>query len=613
MKADRPPMRVRRPGCGSLLNPRLVPTPLNPEAVPEPILFEPLPARALRAPMVVAAIVMLVARLSALRLVGRLEPRALGQQLAAFCQRMGVLWIKVAQLLSMRVDLLPPEVVEELARLQDRARGVPGEEAVRAIEANLGGSIDRHFTDFEPAPFAAASIAQVHRARLRDSGVLVAIKVRRPGVEQAFASDMRVLRGVVRLLEAFSIRPHAGWNDLLWEAETIIGEELDYRIEASNQRRLRKALRRQRVYVPKIFSRLCGEGILVMEYLPGVLMSDYLRLARADRTRLAAWQAENNIDPRQVGNRLLRSYLRQLLEDNFFHSDLHPGNVMLLRDGRLALLDCGSLSSSEREFLRRYELFIESIVSNHHATAADVFLLFARNLPAIDLAAIRQELVEAIQAWVTRSGATALPFDERATSRLVDQLVRVLDTHGIAITWSFLRIGRAWTTMDASLRELAPRQDWRPAIARYFRRKERRARAAAFRTIVASAGAAAPFDLPRLLYERSLFRGTVVRRLAQVFEGSTTVVAQVVARGFAWLARAHVVAAVVLLVVGLSQYEVAWARPLVWPAWESWVAGIPRLDPQVWLLVFIVLAQGWRLSRHLRRQFAVHSADGGRG
>jgi ubiquinone biosynthesis protein len=98
-----------------------------------------------------------------------------------------------------------------------------------------------------------------------------------------------------------------------------------------------------------------------MEYVQGVLMSDYLRVARTDRFRLSAWHEANDVNPLRVGKRLLGTYLRQLLEDDLFHSDLHPGNLVLLRHSRLALIDFGSLGTTEREFLREYELFFESL------------------------------------------------------------------------------------------------------------------------------------------------------------------------------------------------------------------------------------------------------------
>ncbi len=613
MKTDDEPIRRRRPGSGALLNAALLPTALLHKDEQPPIRIEALETPSARGPVVAAALVVLLLRLVVLRLRGRLDARAVGRHVTAFCLRMGVLWIKVAQFLSMRMDLLPLEVVEELATLQDRASGFPSAAAVQVIEEELGASLDQLFTEFDPVPLAAASIAQVHRARLKDSGIAVVIKVRRPHIEQTFASDMRVLGAIVRVLNALSVRPQVGWDDMLWEAEAVIEEELDYRSEATNQRRLRRSLRRHDVYVPKVFSRFCRTRVLVMEYVPGVLMSDYIRVARTDPARLEAWQQTNNVEPIVAGRRLLTSYLRQLLEDNLFHSDLHPGNLMLLRDSRLAFLDFGSLGTTEREFLRRYELYLEALVEGRHAAASDVFLLFSRFESPIDVASAKQELVEAMQGWHTRASASALPYEERSTSRLADQLVRILDRHGITLNWTFLRIVRAWTTMDASLRTLAPRQDLRPVMARYFRRRDRRAGHRVLRSLATTIEATSPLEVPRLLYEYGVFRGTVVRRLGQVFEGSTTVAAQLVGNWFKWLARAAMLLGLALFVVFLVQYGPARVQQIEPASLSRWVRGVPRMDPQVWVLVFAVLVYSWRTSRHLRRRFAANSTEGDHG
>jgi ubiquinone biosynthesis protein len=612
MTATREPIRVRRPGRGALLNPALVPTPLLRDEERPPVAIAPSVARRSRL-ATVWALILLGLQLGALRLRGRLDPRTLGRCLSAFCLEMGVLWIKVGQLLSMRSDLLPREVIEELAGLQDRASGFDGAEAVKVIEEDLG-KLQRVFQEFDATPFAAASVSQVHRGRLKPDGLMVAIKVRRPGIEQTFASDLAVLRVVVNLLRRFSIKPHFRWEEMLWEAELIIREELDYRIEATNQRRLRRSLARHDVYVPQVFTDLSSPRVLTMEYVPGVLMSDYLRIATTDRRRLDRWREANGIDTDRLARRMLRSFLRQLFEDNLFHSDLHPGNLLLLRDSRHALLDFGSLGRTESEMLRRYSLFFESLVNGQHATAVDVYLLFAQSLPPTDLTPVRQELVETIRSWHTRAGISGLSFDSRSATVLSDDLARILDRHGIAMNWAFLRIARAWATMDPALGELVPTKNLRAVIVRYLRRRDRRRSSALLRTLSGSPGWISPVDVPRLLYERNMFRGSTVRRLARVFEGSTTVASQVVAKAFGLLALAHAVAGVALVVTYLYQHHPALLPAVTEARWAAGLRALPGLDPQVWLVVVVVLAYGWRTSRRLRRQFALRTGGAlGRG
>jgi ubiquinone biosynthesis protein len=225
---------------------------------------------------VLASLFRLALKLTWFRATRRLDDRELGRHLTDFCERLGVLWMKVGQLLSIRGELLPQDARDELARLQDRARGFEPDAAIRFVEQELGAPLPELFAEFERIPFAAASISQVHRARLKHEGVRVAIKVQRPSVERIFARDMALIRGLVSLLRRLSVMPHVRWDDLLWELEHLVREELDYRFEATNISRMKKKLKAHNVYVPKVFRRYSTRRVLTMEYIQGVILSDYL-------------------------------------------------------------------------------------------------------------------------------------------------------------------------------------------------------------------------------------------------------------------------------------------------------------------------------------------------
>src|SRR4051794_5112548 len=181
--------------------------------------------------------------------------------------------------------------------------------------------------------------------RLRRDGVLVAIKVQRPGIVALLERDLSVIKMLSRLAQHMPGSSHVPWDGLVRELRRVFTEEVDYRYEVSNLRRLRKTLREHNVYVPKVYRRLSGRQIIVMELIEGVLMSDYSRIQATDPTRAASWCEENNVEPRKVGSRLMRSFYRQMFEDNVFHGDLHPGNIVLLRDSRFALIDLGSIGT----------------------------------------------------------------------------------------------------------------------------------------------------------------------------------------------------------------------------------------------------------------------------
>src|SRR6516165_2556839 len=175
--------------------------------------------------------------------------------------------------------------------------------------------------------------------------------------------------------------PDLRWEEMLWELDQIVAEEIDYRFEASNMRRMRKSLWPHRVYVPKVFPSYCTKQVLVTEFIDGVLMTDYIRMLGDDPQRCAAWCAENKIRPRLVARRLYNSLLRQLLEDNLFHGDPHPGNIMLLRNSRIALIDFGTVGSMEREYHQKFGLLFKAMAGQDYAKSADLLLLLSGALP----------------------------------------------------------------------------------------------------------------------------------------------------------------------------------------------------------------------------------------
>src|SRR6516165_11558220 len=209
--------------------------------------------------------------------------------------------------------------------------------------------------------------------------------IQRPFVAHTINKNLLFIKRVTSTLDALSIMPHARWRDAYWEVEHILREEIDYRFEASNIQRLRITLRRHGIFVPKVFERHSFQRILVMEFVTGVLMADYLRVLNSDPDRLAAWLEENNISRRRIARRLHLSMLRQAFEDNLYHGDLHPGNIVLLRNSRIALIDCGTIGFLELEYLQKFRLYLKSLVELDYDKAADLSFLLSASLPVKDL------------------------------------------------------------------------------------------------------------------------------------------------------------------------------------------------------------------------------------
>jgi len=459
-----------------MLDASLIPTPLVPDAQSRPVevreVETPTKRKALRIGWQLAR---WIVRAILHRVTGRRLGEAMAKEIRGIIEEMGGLWIKTGQLLSLRTDLLSPEFSRELSRLQYAAVGFPYPIARQTIEDETGVPLESLFSEFEEQPIAAASISQVHRARLRDGGALVAVKVQRPGIEKRFRRDLRILGWLLGAMQRMPGMSYFSWDEMLWETEQIFQEEVDYRYEASNTERLRKSLREHNVHVPRVFP--CStRRVLVMEWMPGVLMSSFLEMTREDPARLAQWCRENEVDPEKVGEKLFLTFFRQLFEDNLFHGDLHPGNILLLRDDNIALIDFGSAGTNDVTMLEYYKMSMKGVGEKDFPMAVDYLFLLSDRLPPIDVEAVKAKVVRTYQAWSERAEQKELPYYEKSIGNMGLEAGNVLIEHKVVLSWSFMKISRTWATLDASLATLIPEVNYMKLVAKYFAGAQRRAR-----------------------------------------------------------------------------------------------------------------------------------------
>jgi predicted unusual protein kinase regulating ubiquinone biosynthesis (AarF/ABC1/UbiB family) len=244
---------------------------------------------------------------------------------------LGPTFIKIGQALGTRADLLPLEYVKELATLQDQVPSFPTADAFAIIEKELGRSLHEAYVEIDSEPIAAASLGQVYRARLH-TGQEVAVKVQRPNLESTISFDIAILFRLVKLTNRFfpKANENADWEGMLREFHSTIFEEMDYVKEGRNADRFRFNFRTWRaVRVPKIYWSHTNTRVLTLDFIRGTKVVD-LEGLRANR-----------ISPVKVNRLLIRTYLKQLLEDGFFHADPHPGNLLVMDSGHLAFFDFG--------------------------------------------------------------------------------------------------------------------------------------------------------------------------------------------------------------------------------------------------------------------------------
>ena len=408
------------------------------------------------------------------KLSGKSDIKKTAVELRTIFEELGGLWVKVAQLLALRNDLFPEEICNELLNLQFAALGFPIEQVKSTIESELGVPIDKAFASFDYKPLAAASIAQVHRAVLHDQTPVV-VKIQRPGLKQSFQDDLKLIKLIINFLEFFKIAVYLSWNEAYGELESILEEELDYRYEAANLRRMKKSLKKHKIYVPKIYNRFSRAKVLVIEYIDGVVMSDYIKMYQKNPPRVNRWLAENNIDINLVGEQLLISLMRQIFEDNLYHGDLHPGNIMLLRDSRVVLLDMGSVGSLQKELRTAYLNYVNAAGKEDFPKAADYYLRMAPvDMPKVNIAKVRTEIARGLSSWESRSKIRGLDYEEKSLMSATDSIAPVTFAYQIPISWEFLKISRSFGALDGSLKYLYPDMDVPKVLGKYFKKSASR-------------------------------------------------------------------------------------------------------------------------------------------
>src|SRR2546421_11151184 len=260
----------------------------------------------------------------------RPKEAAKADELAADLEKLGPTFVKLGQLLSTRVELLPRPYLDALARLQDKVEPFGFAEVEKIVTSELGVRMSKAFSDFESKPMASASLGQVHLARLRD-GRPVAVKVQRPNIREQMVEDLDALGDIAEFLDNHTeFGQRYEFTRMLEELRKSLMRELDYRQEAHNLTTIREQLKDfPHLIVPAPISDYSTSRVLTMEYVPGIKITEMSPLARME------------FDGKMLAEELFRAYLNQILVDGFFHADPHPGNVFLTYDYRIALLDLG--------------------------------------------------------------------------------------------------------------------------------------------------------------------------------------------------------------------------------------------------------------------------------
>src|SRR5262245_22881155 len=345
---------------------------------------------------------------------------------------LGPTFIKIGQALGTRADLLPLAYVKELSTLQDQVPAFPTAEAFARIETELGRPLQEAYSEIDNEPVASASLGQVYRARLH-SGEEVAVKVQRLNMEEIISFDIAILYRLVKLTNRFLPRANeiADWEGMLREFHSTIFEEMDYVKEGRNADRFRYNFKTWRaIRVPKIFWSHTSTRVLTLEFVRGTKVVDIEGL-KAHR-----------ISAVKVNRLLIRTYLKQLLEDGFFHADPHPGNLLVMDSGHLAFFDFGMVGRiSPKLQAQMIDAFFHVVGRDVHGLGQDIINLnFLK--PGVDPETIRPVVEGLFKHYLN------LTLGEVNFKELTYDLAEVIYDYPFRLPSNFTYIMRALMTLE---------------------------------------------------------------------------------------------------------------------------------------------------------------------
>jgi ubiquinone biosynthesis protein len=358
---------------------------------------------------------------------------------AADLESLGPTFIKLGQLLSTRPDLLPPPYLKALARLQDKVEPIPFDAVERTITAELGIRVSKAFAEFESTPMAAASLGQVHRARLRD-GRRVAVKVQRPGVRERVVDDLEAIEDIVALVDAHTDTGRRyEFGRMLDEFRKTMIRELDYLQEAGHLITLGRNLAGfRRLCVPQPVDDYTTSRVLTMDYVSGTKITGLSGAVLVE------------LDGAGLAEELFEAYLKQVLVDGFFHADPHPGNIFVTEDGRLALIDLGMIARVTPRMQDNLLQLLLSVADGRPDEAATYAIKAGEPREDFNEPALRRHVLDLVA--VSRDASV----DQLQIGKSVLDLTRVSAEAGLRLPQELTMLGKTLLSLDQIGRTLDP-------------------------------------------------------------------------------------------------------------------------------------------------------------
>ncbi len=354
-------------------------------------------------------------------------------------EELGPTFIKLGQILSTRPDLIPRQYAEEFQKLQDRVPSISLEAIQTQIQKELGYPVEEVFEEFSSVPIAAASIAQVHRGRLK-SGEDVVVKVRRPGIERLVETDLDILMGLAYLIER-----HFPTGDLydpigiVKEFRRTISREMDFSREGHTIDRFAANFANDpSVYVPRVYWDSTGESVLTMEYVAGTKVSDFDLLQ------------EQGYDLKEIAHNGANAFLKQVLVHGLFHGDPHPGNIFILEDNTVCMLDYGMVGRLDENLKFQLVDLLVALLQRDVDRLINLLLYSGELTEEVNTRQLRRDLSEFIDNYYE------IPLQEINAGKLLVEFVEILTQYRIKFPSDLMLLAKALVTMEGLGRQLDP-------------------------------------------------------------------------------------------------------------------------------------------------------------
>ena len=377
------------------------------------------------------------------------------ERLRLVFEELGPTFIKLGQLLSTRPDLIPADYLDELARLQDEVPAFSLAEVHAIFREELGRSPDEVFHYFDAEPLAAASIGQVHRARL-DSGAEVVVKVQRPDIENVIAVDLEILAHLAGLMEQYleEVQGHRP-TAIVQEFARSLSREIDFAVELANvQRFARQFKNNAAIHVPLVYPELSTPRVLVMEYVLGIKAS------------MAGQLREQGYDLPLIAERGATLVMEQIFVHGFFHADPHPGNLFILPDNVVCFIDFGQMGRLSRKDREDFTDLVLDLVAGDERTVVEGVLKVTVQLGEVDRESLGRDLGGLVDLYLYR------PLGELEAGRILQDLLDLVTRHKLTFKPAFYQMMKALSTVEGVGLMLDPKLEL-IRLARPFMRRIR--------------------------------------------------------------------------------------------------------------------------------------------